>query len=120
MSNTKIMLNVHVSACGAPDVKLFAKFSLQAIYKIANLGRLFSNKLRYIPGFGLVEMAILTNPKPAIYRNLYENTGPGSQSVKIMLFFVMIMMIAVMAIPVMRVTTGRRQVTRENPTPFWI
>ena len=26
MSNTKIMLNVHVSACGAPDVKLFEVF----------------------------------------------------------------------------------------------
>ena len=27
-------------------------------------------------GFGLVEMAISTNPKLTIYRNLYENTGP--------------------------------------------
>ena len=34
----------------------------------------FSYKLRYIVGFGLVEMAISTNPKPTIYRNLYENT----------------------------------------------
>ena len=25
----------------------------------------------------LVEMAISTNPKPTIYRNLYENFGPG-------------------------------------------
>ena len=32
---------------------------------------LFSYKLRYIVGFGLVEMAISTNPKPVIYRNLY-------------------------------------------------
>ena len=32
-------------------------------------------KLRYIVGFGLVEMAISTNPKPTIYRDLYENTG---------------------------------------------
>ena len=38
----------------------------------------FSYKLRYIVGFGLVEMAISTNPKPTIYRNLYENTSPGS------------------------------------------
>ena len=30
-------------------------------------------------GFGLVEMAISTNPKPTIYRNLYENTGPGDE-----------------------------------------
>ena len=30
----------------------------------------------YIVGFGLVEMAISTNPKPTICRNLYENTGP--------------------------------------------
>ena len=33
----------------------------------------FSYKLRYIAGFGLVEMAISTNPKLTIYRNLYEN-----------------------------------------------
>ena len=33
-------------------------------------------KLRYIVGFWLVEMAISTNQKPTIYRNLYENTGP--------------------------------------------
>ena len=37
----------------------------------------FSYKLGYIIGFGLVEMAISTNPKPTIYRNLYENTGPA-------------------------------------------
>ena len=37
----------------------------------------FSYKLRYIVGFWLVEMAISTNQKPTIYRNLYENTGPG-------------------------------------------
>ena len=39
-------------------------------------GLVFSYKLRYIVGFGLVEMAITTNQKPTIYRNLYENTGP--------------------------------------------
>ena len=32
--------------------------------------------LVYIVGFGLVEMAISNNPKPTIYRNVYENTGP--------------------------------------------
>ena len=37
----------------------------------------FSYKLRYIVGFWLVEMAISTNPKPTIYRNLYENTDRG-------------------------------------------
>ena len=36
----------------------------------------FSYKLRYIVCLGLVEMAISTNPKDTIYRNLYENTGP--------------------------------------------
>ena len=30
----------------------------------------FSYKLRYIVGFWLVEMAISTNQKPTIYRNL--------------------------------------------------
>ena len=41
-----------------------------------NSGAVFSYKLRYIVGFWLVEMAISTNQKPTIYRNLYENTGP--------------------------------------------
>ena len=40
-------------------------------------GAVFSYKLRYIVGFWLVEMAISTNQKPTIYRNLYENTDPG-------------------------------------------
>ena len=39
-------------------------------------GAVFSYKLRYIVGFRLVEMAISTNQKPTIYRNLYEITGP--------------------------------------------
>ena len=39
----------------------------------------FSYKLRYIVGFWLVEIAISTNQKPTIYRNLYENTGPATQ-----------------------------------------
>ena len=39
----------------------------------------FSYKLRYIVGFGFVEMAISTNPKPTIYPNLYENTGWGQR-----------------------------------------
>ena len=42
-----------------------------------NTGPVFSYKLRYIVGFWLVEMAISTNQKPTIYRNLYENTGPA-------------------------------------------
>ena len=41
---------------------------------------IFSYKLRYIIDFGLVEMAISTNPKPTIYRNLYENAVPGVHS----------------------------------------
>ena len=40
-------------------------------------GPVFSYKLRYIVGFWLVEIAISTNQKPTIYRNLYENTGPA-------------------------------------------
>ena len=35
-------------------------------------GPVFSYKLRYIVGFWLVEMAISTNQKPTIYRNLVE------------------------------------------------
>ena len=40
-------------------------------------GSLFSYKLQYIVGFGFVEMATSANPKPTIYRNLYQNTDPG-------------------------------------------
>ena len=39
-------------------------------------GSVFSYKLRYIVGFWLAEMAISTNQKPTIYRNLYENKDP--------------------------------------------
>ena len=52
--------------------------SLQECYRS---GAVFSYKLRYIVGFWLVEMAISTNQKPTIYRNLYENTGTGRDSV---------------------------------------
>ena len=44
-----------------------------------NTGAVFSYKLRYIVGFWLVEMAISTNQKPTIYRNLYENSGPDKE-----------------------------------------
>ena len=50
--------------------------SNQSISSISS-DAVFSYKLRYIVGFRLVEMAISTNQKPTIYRNLYENTGPG-------------------------------------------
>ena len=43
---------------------------------VFNAGLVFSYKLQYIVGFGLVEMAISANPKPTIYRNLYDNTDP--------------------------------------------
>ena len=43
-------------------------------------GPVFSYKLRYIVGFWLVEMAISTNQKPTIYRNLYENTDTELQA----------------------------------------
>ena len=46
---------------------------------VADAGSVFSYKLRYSVGFWLVEMAISTNQKPTIYRNLYENTAPGSE-----------------------------------------
>ena len=46
-------------------------------------GSVFSYKLGYILGFGLVEMDISANPKPTIYRNLSENTGPRGHCSKI-------------------------------------
>ena len=48
------------------------------VYRQSWTGAVFSYKLRYIVGFWLVEMAISTNQKPTIYRNLYENTGPAA------------------------------------------
>ena len=45
------------------------------IHTVRQAGPVFSYKLRYIVGFWLVEMAISTNQKPTIYRNLYENTA---------------------------------------------
>ena len=48
----------------------------QDVMANVNPGPVFSYKLRYIVGFWLVEMAISTNQKPMIYRNLYKNTGP--------------------------------------------
>ena len=52
-------------------------------------GAVFSYKLRYIVGLGLVEMAISTNPKPTIYRNLYKNKGPGSVFSKTLIFLLL-------------------------------
>ena len=37
-------------------------------------------QLRYIAGFWLVEVAISTNPKSTLYRNLYDNKGSAVQS----------------------------------------
>ena len=44
-------------------------------YTLPDNRMVFSYKLRYIIGFGLVGIAISTNPKPTIYRNLYVNTA---------------------------------------------
>ena len=57
-------------------VRLLAMLPDLKYYSVSIITQVFSYKLRYIAGFGLVEMAISTNPKPTIYRNLYENTGP--------------------------------------------
>ena len=48
---------------------------LSVIFGICATGSVFSYKLRYIAGFGLVEMTISTNPNPTIYCNLYDNNG---------------------------------------------
>ena len=53
-------------------------------------GPILSYNIRYIVGFGLVEMAISTNPNPVIhvYRNLYENTGPDKVKLSLKRSFV--------------------------------
>ena len=56
----------------AADIELAVKVGRK---NISDSGPVFSYKLRYIVGFWLVEMAISTNQKPTIYRNLYENTA---------------------------------------------
>ena len=68
------------SACWACSFQEFQTLILLAYGLNGGLpnhpGPVFSYKLRYIVGFWLVEMAISTNQKPTVYRNLYENTGP--------------------------------------------
>ena len=59
----------HVRVCCFKVDEVFADVWLS--------GPVFSYTLRYIEGLVLVEMAISINPKPTIYRNVYENTGPG-------------------------------------------
>ena len=55
---------------------LWKYYSIQHAASHSELpGSAFSYKLWYIVGFWLVEMAISTNQKPTIYRNLYVNTG---------------------------------------------
>ena len=61
-------------------INIVLSFLIWYKINIDGAGLVFSHKLRYIVGFGLVEMAISTNPKPTIYRNLYENTRPDSVS----------------------------------------
>ena len=71
---TNVMQEVVLS-----NIKWYNNNCMQPLLTDINLtyssGAILSYTLRYIVGFGLVEMAISTNPKPTIYRNLYENTG---------------------------------------------
>ena len=62
------------------DLSMILGTEYEAFFRTA--GPVFSYKLRYIVGFGLVDMVISTNQKPATYRNLYQNTGPALQSPK--------------------------------------
>ena len=65
------------------NIKMIFTFINYFKFKRNIAGSVFSYKLRYIVGFGLagmyrigfesVEMAISTNPKPTIYRNLQDN-----------------------------------------------
>ena len=64
-------------------------FTLRTVLFVAYSGRqgiqvdlmwqppVFFYNLRHVVGFGSVYMAPSTNPKPTIYHNLCENTGPG-------------------------------------------
>ena len=46
------------------------------------LAPVFSYRLRWVVGFGLVEMAVSTNQRPPIGRFLWGNTGSWVQLVK--------------------------------------
>ena len=48
---------------------------------MSEAGPVLSYNLRYIVGSGLVEMDISTNLKPAIYRNVYENTASVARQI---------------------------------------
>ena len=66
-------LLIYLLLCGTT---CFVRVPYRLKEPASETGHVFSYKLRYIVGFWLVEMAISTNQKPTIYRNLYENTGP--------------------------------------------
>ena len=56
---------------------LYTKNRASHVHSRWKTGPVFSYKLRYIAGFGLVDMVITTNPKPTIYHILYKNKGPA-------------------------------------------
>ena len=64
----ELLTNWHAEGDNDPWTRLGLSFLLRPC------GAVFSYKLRYIAGFWLVEMAISTNQKPAIYRNLYTSS----------------------------------------------
>ena len=59
---------------------VYYKWSWTSFLPIADRP-IFSYKLRYIVGSGLVEMAISTNPESTIYRNLYENRAVDENTI---------------------------------------
>ena len=75
------------SVCNQSDPQVLAtlKFNSHNIGKLCKPsavfcdppGPVFSCKLRYLVGFGSVEIVNSTNPKPTIYRNLFENWALG-------------------------------------------
>ena len=87
---TPLLINDHLCTCKGKQQQLLTfqvssycclplhgtcVLSDVAVVVLLRSRHVFSYKLRYIIGFGLVEMAISTNPKPMIYRNLYDNTS---------------------------------------------
>ena len=73
LSWAELNINITIEGWGECDFKIALAETGSILEATYPAGPVFSYKLRYIVGFWLVEMAISTNQKPTIYRNLYEN-----------------------------------------------
>ena len=76
LNSYNVTIFLFVAWCISPIPSWHGDCDIIDLSCVWNVWFVFSYMLRYIVGLGSVEMVILTNPKPAIYCNLYDS---GSQ-----------------------------------------